>query len=60
MPAGELRSAVTAKELGRTELSTTDDTCPMFMSFDDDTQIKTYDVPPKVDVVAFIKQFAQP
>lgn len=56
-----MRSAVTAKELGRTELSTADDTCPMFMSFDDDTQIKTYDVPPpKDDVVAFIKQFAQP
>jgi hypothetical protein len=56
-----VRSAVTAKELGRTELSTTDDTCPMFMSFDDGTQVKTYDVPPpKDDVVAFVKQFAQP
>jgi hypothetical protein len=33
----------------------------MFMSFDDGTQVKTYDVPPpKDDVVAFVKQFAQP
>jgi hypothetical protein len=32
--------------LGTTELDGTDDTCPMFMSFDDENQKKTYEAPP--------------
>jgi hypothetical protein len=40
-----VHKAATRKELGVTELSGTDDSCPMVMSFDDDTQSKTYDVP---------------
>ncbi|KAB7752906.1 hypothetical protein [Mycolicibacterium mucogenicum] len=56
-----VRVATTGKELGTTELSGTDDTCPMFMSFDDDTQTKQYNVPPpKDDLIAFVKQFVQP
>ncbi|MDT5066800.1 MAG: hypothetical protein QOK02_2955 [Mycobacterium sp.] len=56
-----VREAATGKELGTTELSGTDDTCPMFMSFDDDTQTKIYYAPPsKDDLVAFIKPFVQP
>jgi hypothetical protein len=56
-----VRVAATGKELGSTELSGTDTTCPMFMSFDDDTQTKPYNVPPpKDDVVTFVKQFVQP
>jgi hypothetical protein len=39
----------------------TDDSCPMFVSFDNDTQTKTYYAPPsKDDLVAFIKPFVQP
>jgi hypothetical protein len=66
----ELRSATytvsvhearTGKELGTTELSGTDDSCPMFMTFDNDTQSKVYDAPPsKDDLVEFIKPFVQP
>jgi hypothetical protein len=53
--------AGTSKVLGTTELDGTDDTCPMFMSFDDENQKKTYDAPPsKEDVVAFVKPFVQP
>lgn len=56
-----VRIAVSGKEIGRTELSGTDDTCPLFMSFDSDTQTKPYDVPPpKEDLTAFVKQFVQP
>jgi hypothetical protein len=56
-----VRAAATGKELGSTELSATDTTCPMFMSFDDDTQTKPYNVPPpKDDLIAFVKQFVQP
>jgi len=56
-----VREATTGKELGSTELSGTDDTCPMFMSFDNDTQTKVYYAPPsKDDLIAFIKQFVQP
>jgi hypothetical protein len=56
-----VRAAATGKELGSTELSGTDTTCPMFMSFDDDTQTKPYNVPPpKDDLIAFVKQFVQP
>lgn len=55
-----VRVATTGKELATTELSGTDTTCPMFMSFDDDTQTKPYNVPPpKDDLIAFIKQFVQ-
>jgi hypothetical protein len=56
-----VREATTGKELGSTELSSSDDSCPMFMSFDNDTQAKTYDAPPsKDDLVAFLKPFVQP
>jgi len=56
-----VREATTGKELGSTELSGTDDTCPMFMSFDNDTQTKVYYAPPsKDDLIAFIKPFVQP
>jgi len=56
-----VHEAITGKDLGMTELSSDDDTCPMFMSFDDDSQKKTYDaVPSKDDLVAFLKPFVQP
>ena len=56
-----VHEATTGKELGTTELSGTDDSCPMFMSFDNDTQTKTYAAPPsKDDLVAFLKPFVQP
>lgn len=56
-----VHEALTGKELGVTELSGTDDSCPMVMSFDDDTQSKTYDVPPSTeDLIAFLKPFVQP
>jgi len=56
-----VREATTGKQLGQTELPGTDDSCPMFVSFDDDTQTKTYYEPPsKDDLVAFIKPFVQP
>jgi hypothetical protein len=56
-----VHEATTGKELGTTELSGTDDSCPTFMTFDNDTQSKVYDVPPsKDDLVAFIKPFVQP
>lgn len=59
--AVSVHSAVSGDELGRTSLSSNDDTCPLFMSFDDDTQTKPYNVPPpKDDLIAFIKQFVQP
>jgi hypothetical protein len=59
--AVSVREATTGKVLGTTELSGTDDSCPMFMSFDDDTQTKTYDAPPsKDDLVAFLKPYVQP
>ena len=55
-----VRVATTGKELATTELSGTDTTCPMFMSFDNDTQTKPYNVPPpKDDLIAFVKQFVQ-
>ena len=35
--------------------------CPMFMTFDDDNQTKTYDAPPpKDDLIAFVKPFVKP
>jgi hypothetical protein len=56
-----VHEATTGNELGTTELSGTDDSCPMFMTFDNDTQSKVYDAPPsKDDLVAFIKPFVQP
>ena len=56
-----VREATTGKELGRTELPGVDDSCPMFVSFDDDTQTKIYYEPPSNDdLVAFIKPFVQP
>jgi hypothetical protein len=56
-----VREATTGKELGSTELTSSDDTCPMFMSFDNDTQTKTYDAPPSTDdLVAFLEPFVQP
>ncbi|MFL0242569.1 hypothetical protein [Mycobacterium sp. SMC-17] len=59
--AVSVRAAATGTELGSTELSDSDTTCPMFMSFDDDTQTKTYNVPPpKDDLIAFVKPFVQP
>lgn len=56
-----VHEATTGKELGSTTLEGTDDTCPMFMSFEgtDDTQDSF--APPKDDeVVAFMKPFVQP
>jgi hypothetical protein len=56
-----VREATTGKELGSNELTSSDDTCAMFMSFDNDTQTKTYDAPPSTDdLVAFLKPFVQP
>jgi hypothetical protein len=56
-----VHEATTGKELGTTELSGTDDSCPMFMTFDNDTQSKVYDAPPsKDDLIAFLKPFVQP
>jgi hypothetical protein len=56
-----VREATTGKELGQTELPGTDDSCPMFVSFDNDTQTKIYYAPPsKDDLVAFLKPFVQP
>ena len=56
-----VREAKTGKELGSTELPGVDDSCPMFMSFDDDTQTKIYyATPSKDDLVAFVKPFVQP
>lgn len=56
-----VHEATTGKVLGTTELDGTDDTCPTFMSFDDENQKKTYDAPPsKEDLVAFVKPFVQP
>jgi hypothetical protein len=56
-----VHEATTGKVLGTTEVEWTDDTCPMFMSFDDDNQTKTYDAPPSSeDLVAFVKLYVQP
>ena len=56
-----VHEATTGKVLSTTELDGTDDTCPMFMTFDDDDQRKTYDAPPsKEDLIAFVKPFVQP
>jgi hypothetical protein len=55
------REATTGKELGTTELTGSDDSCPMFVTFDNDSQTKVYDTPPsKDDVIAFLKPFVQP
>jgi hypothetical protein len=49
-----VHEATTGNELGTTELSGTDDSCPMFMTFDNATQSMVYDAPPsKDDLVAF-------
>ena len=57
----DVHEATTGRLLGSTELYGTDDTCPMFMTFDDDSQHKTYDAPPaKDDLIAFVKPFVQP
>jgi hypothetical protein len=59
--AVSVREAKTGKELGATELSSGDDTCPLVISFDDDHQTKVFDAPPaKDDLVAFVKPFVQP
>jgi hypothetical protein len=56
-----VHEATTGKQLGTTELSGTDDSCPTLMTFDNDTQSKVYNAPPsKDDLVAFIKPFVQP
>lgn len=53
--------ATTGKLLSTTELDGTDDTCPSFMSFDDENQSKNYDAPPSTDdLIAFVKPFVQP
>lgn len=57
----DVHEATTGRLLGSTELDGTDDACPMFMTFDDDSQHKTYDAPPaKDDLIAFVKPFVQP
>lgn len=59
--AVSVHEAVTGKELGRTELTGDDDSCPMFLSFDDPNQTKVFDAPPSTDdLVAFVKPFVQP
>jgi hypothetical protein len=51
----------TAKVLGTTELSGTDDSCPMFVTFDGDRQTKPYDAPPSTDeLIDVVKPFVQP
>ena len=41
-----IHEATTGKELGATELSGSDDSCPTILSFDNDNQTKVYDTPP--------------
>jgi hypothetical protein len=56
-----VHEATTGKELGTTELAGSDDSCPMFVTFDNDSQAKVYDTPPsKDDVITFLKPFVQP
>jgi len=56
-----VHEATTGKELGATELSGSDDSCPTILSFDNDNQTKVYDTPPSSDdLVAFLKPFVQP
>jgi hypothetical protein len=48
-------------DTNNTEHSGTDDSWPMVISFDNDTQTNTYDAPPSNDdVVAYLKRFVQP
>ena len=56
-----VHEATTGKELGATELSGSDDSCPTILSFDNDNQTKVYDTPPSSDdLIAFLKPFVQP
>ena|SRR5690242_12363770 len=56
-----VHEATTGEELGSTELSGTDDSCPTVVSFENDTQEKVYDTPlSNDDLVAFLKPFVQP
>jgi hypothetical protein len=56
-----VHEATTGKELGTTELSGSDDSCPAIVSFENDSQTKDYDSPPPTDdLVAFLKPFVQP
>jgi hypothetical protein len=56
-----VHEATTGKELGTTELSGSDDSCPTIVSFENDNQTKAYDTPPSTDdLVAFLKPFVQP
>ena len=56
-----VHEATTGNTLGTTDLAASDDTCPMFISFQGDNDTVDYYDPPSTDqVVAFIKPFAQP
>ena len=56
-----VHEATTGKELGTTELSGSDDSCPTVVSFENDSQEKVYDTPlSNDDLVAFLKPFVQP
>jgi hypothetical protein len=56
-----VHEATTGKQLATAELDGTDDSCPMFMTFDGDHQTKKYDAPPSKDaLIAFLKPFVHP
>jgi hypothetical protein len=56
-----VHAATTGALLGTTQLPGTDDSCPMFMTFDNGNQVKNYDEPPSAGaLIAFLKPFAQP
>jgi hypothetical protein len=56
-----VHEATTGKELASKDLAGTDSDCPMFLSFDSDTDTVDYYAPPaSADVLALIKPFAQP
>ncbi|WP_155981381.1 hypothetical protein [Nocardia sp. BMG111209] len=56
-----VREATTGKVLGTTTLTSADESCPMFVFFDSNSQVQTYYAPPSPDeVIAFLKPFVQP
>ncbi|MCX4094436.1 hypothetical protein [Nocardia sp. alder85J] len=56
-----VREATTGKVLGATTLASADESCPMFVFFDNDAQVQNYYAPPSSDeLIAFLKPFVQP
>jgi hypothetical protein len=59
--AVSVHEATTGKELAKTELTGTSNTCPMLQSFDGDNQtVDVYASPAKDALLAFVKPFVQP